>query len=919
VETHTFLFTDLEGSTRLWEAHPEAMRAALAEHDEILTKAIEGRGGKVFKHTGDGILAVFASAGDAVSAAADAQRAITSRPHPDVGTLRVRMAINTGEAEPRGDDYFGPSLNRASRLLAAAHGGQILVGLVTERLARLGEGLRLVDLGEHRIRDLVRPERVFQLAGPGLPSEFPPLVTLDETPNNLPILATSFVGRDQELAEVEKLVRGARLLTITGVGGAGKTRLALQAAASMSAEYPDGTWFVELAAITDPDLVASAAAGALGVAEQPGRSIVDSLVEHLEDANALIIVDNCEHVIGAGARLVDAILTGTGEVSIIATSRELLGIGGEVAYGMRSMTMPSDVSGVSARELARYDAVRLFVERAAASRPEFHLTEENGPAVAEICTRLDGMPLALELAAARIRSFSPQQIAEHLDRRFRLLTGGSRTALPRQQTLAAAIDWSYQLLEPAERELFERLSVFQGGFTLEAAEQVCSDDTIQAFDVLDLIPSLVDKSLVSADTDRVEARYGLMETIRQFARDLFDDHGRAEEFRRRHGEYFAGLAEAAEPHVRGVDERLWWGRIDADLDNLRQAMLWSTESEHPELGLRIAGAIWRFWWFTIRYSEGIRWLRTTLEAAGDQVDRIIAAKGHLGLGTLSGLVNLLDESERHLTESLEMYRQLDAEGVDPALLRHGYSAALINMTVFSSGDPDRAIAINEEAVEVSLRNDDRVGYSVAMGNIAENHARLGDLERARAEFEESIASSERVGSAFRLVEAIVQLGFVELSVAEPERAEQVFRRALVQAQAGGLIEYEAFAHTLIAVARHDMGVPDVRMEFAEQAAVAIQNEDFKKNLFFLGLWLAQRADMDLAAGDADSAALLLGGLEGLEVGGFELDWTHERRRRRVIDGLQQAMGEKELDAAKARGATLTVDELYQLVTAQPSV
>jgi len=917
VDTHTFLFTDLEGSTRLWEAHPEAMRAALAEHDEILTKAIAGRDGKVFKHTGDGILSVFTSAGDAVAAAADAQVAIAARPFPDVGTLRVRMAINTGEAEVRGDDYFGPALNRVSRLLGAAHGGQILVGLVTERLARLGENLRFVDLGEHRIRDLVRPERVFQLAGPGLSSEFPPLITLDEIPNNLPTLATSFVGRDQELAEVEKLVRGARLITITGVGGAGKTRLALQVAASMSGEFPGGTWLVELAAITDPDLVVSATARALGVAEQPGRPVIESLVEHLEANRTLLIIDNCEHVIGASAQLVNAILTETGEVSVIATSRELLGIGGEVAYGMRSMLLPAHAGTLSASELARYDAVRLFVERASASQPAFHLNEENAAAIAEICTRLDGMPLAIELAASRIRSFSPGQIADNLDRRFRLLTGGSRTALPRQQTLAAAIDWSYQLLDPAERSLFERLSVFQGGFTLEAAEQVTLGDGIEAFDVLDLIPSLVDKSLVSADTDRAEARYALLETIRQFARDLLDEHGRADEFRLRHAEFFVGLAEAAEPHVRGVDERLWWERIDADLDNLRQAMLWSAESHHPELGLRIAGAIWRFWWFNIRYSEGIRWLRSALDAAGESADRVLTAKAHLGLGTLSGFVGLFDESEAHLTTALELYRQLDQEGADPVLLRHGYSAALINLSAFIVDDPERSIEVNQEAVEVSRRHADPAGYTVAMGNIAEGHARLGDLARAREEFEESIASSEKLGSAFRLVEAIFQLGAVELNAGEPERAEQVFQRALAAARAGGLTEYEALARTVIAVAQHDLGVPDVRREFAQQAAIALENEDFRKNLFFLGLWVVDRADLDFTAGDMESAARLLGGLQGLEAGGFELDWTHEGRRRRVHEQLRDAMGDAEFEAALDRNSTLTIDEIYQLISALP--
>jgi predicted ATPase/class 3 adenylate cyclase len=917
METHTFLFTDLEGSTRLWEAHPEAMRAALVEHDGVLTKAITEHGGRVFKHTGDGMLSVFKSAGDAVAAAADAQIGIVNRPFPDVGTLKVRMAINTGGAEERDGDYFGPALNRASRLLDVAHGGQILVGLVTERLARLGGELRFVDLGERRIRDLARPERVFQLAGPGLPSGFPRLLTLDEIPNNLPTLATSFVGRDQELAEVEKLVRGARLVTVTGVGGAGKTRLALQVAASMSGHYPGGTWLVELASVTDPDLVVSAAARALGVPEQPGRPVLESLIEHLRAKRTMLIIDNCEHLITASARLVDTILTETSDVSIIVTSRELLGIGGEVAYGVRSMLLPMDPKTASASELARYDAIRLFVERAAASQPAFHLSEDTAPAIAEICTRLDGMPLAIELAAARIRSFSPQQIADNLDRRFRLLTGGSRTALPRQQTLAAAIDWSYQLLDPIERKLFERLSVFQGGFTLEAAEQVAVGDGIETFDVLDLIPSLVDKSLVSADTDRQEARYALLETIRQFARDLLDEHGKAEEYRLRHAEFFVELAEAAEPHVRGLDERLWWGRIDADIDNLRQTMLWSIESGHPELALRVSGALWRFWWFTIRYSAGLRWLHAALDAAGEDADRVLAAKAHLGIGTLAGFVALPHDSEEHLTRALELYRQLDAEGAEARDMKGGYSAALINLTAFMQHDPERGIEFNREAVEVAEKYGDLVGYAVAMGNIAEGHASMGDLALAREEFEESIAASERIGSAHRLVEAIFQLGSVELNAGEPERAEQVFRRALAAARGGGLTEYEALARTAITISRHDQGVPDQRREFAQQAAIALENEDFRKNLFFFGLWVVERADMDVSAQRIESAAQLMGGLRSLQDNGFEIDWTHHARRDRVLEQLRETMGDIEFEAAMDRYSTLTIEDLYRLIAASP--
>ncbi len=914
--TYTFLFTDLEGSTRLWETHPAAMQAALAEHDDVLSKAIGKHGGTVFKHTGDGMLAVFSSATDAIVAAAEAQRLIAGRSYPDIGTLGVRMAINTGDADARDDDYFGPALNRASRLLAAGSGGQILVGLVTERLAKRElEDLSLVDLGEYRLRDLARPSHIFQVVGPGLPREFPPLTTIDEIPNNLPTMATSFVGRDQELAEVEKLIRGARLVTLTGVGGAGKTRLAVQVAASMVGEFPGGTWLVELASITDPDLVVPATAAALGVAEQAGRPLLDSIIERLNNDDTLLIVDNCEHLITAGARLVDALLAGAPALRIIATSRELLGIGGEVAYGMRSLSLPEDTSDLGVHDLLRYDAIRLFAERAVASRPDFHLTDDNAAAVIEICRRLDGMPLALELAAARVRSFSSQQIADNLDRRFRLLTGGSRTALPRQQTLSAAIDWSYRLLTPVEQALFERLSVFQGGFTLEAAEQVCTDDVVDEFDMLELIPSLVDKSLVAADTDGSDTRYVLLETIRQFARDLLDEHGQADTFRRRHAEFFVGLAEAAEPHVRGADEQVWWGRIEADLDNLRQAVQWAMEAGSAELGLRIAAAIWRFWWFTVRFSEGVRWLRATLEAVDDACDPVLLAKGHLGLGSLAGFIGLPDEGEHHLRASLDLYRRLDAEGADPELMRHGYAASLINLSALVEMDWEAGVRYNEEALEVARRYDDLQGVTVALGNIAEYHAQRGDLDSARPKFEESISLSEQLGSAHRSFEAIYQLGAAELSAGECETAEQTFRRALHHAELGGLAEYVAFGRTQIAVARHDGGVPDMRAEFAAQAALALRNEEFRKVPFFLAGWLVQRADLDLAAGDLESAGRLIGASHALDEAGSPVDWVHLGRRGRVETALADDLDEVALADLYGRGADLNVDELFALITA----
>ncbi|MGH8946795.1 MAG: adenylate/guanylate cyclase domain-containing protein [Acidimicrobiia bacterium] len=629
----TFLFTDIEGSTRLWDRHPEAMRQALAAHDELVRKGVESQGGRIFKHTGDGVAAAFASAADALKASVEIQRRMTETAHPDIGVLTLRMAVHTGEAEERDGDYFGPPLNRTARLLSVAHGGQILVGHVTEQLAvgSLGEGVSLADLGEHRLQDLARVERIFQLKVAGLAGDFPPLRTPDIVPNNLPTLATSFVGRAQELAEVEKLIRGARLVTVTGVGGAGKTRLALQVAAELGNEFRGGIWLIELASITDPELIDAGAGDALGVGQQSGRSIREAIIDYLAEQEALLIVDNCEHLIHGAAEFIAEVMARAPGCRVIATSRELLGVGGEVAYGLRSLELPRRDESPPLSELARYDAVKLFLERAQAGLPNFRLTTQAAPAVTEICRRLDGMPLALELAAARLRSFSPQQIADHLDQRFRLLTGGSRTALPRQQTLSAAIDWSYRLLTEPERLLFDRLSVFHGGCTLDVVSEVCTDDHLDAFTVLELLPSLVDKSLVAVDTEGTEARYRLLETLRQFARDRLDETGTADEFRRRHARFFRDLAIEAGQHIRGPDETSWWARIDTELDNLRQAMTWAMEAGEPELALETAGGFWRFWWFKARWGEGVSWLQRTVEAAGPGVPEALAGSGPLGL------------------------------------------------------------------------------------------------------------------------------------------------------------------------------------------------------------------------------------------------------------------------------------------------
>jgi predicted ATPase/class 3 adenylate cyclase len=915
------LFTDIEGSTRLWEMHPDAMRAALAVHDDQVRKAVEVNDGVLFKHTGDGILAVFGSAADAATAAAAAQRAFAATAHPDVGALKVRMSVHSGPAEERDGDYFGQPLNRAARLMAAAHGCQVLVSLVSERLAAamLPDGVTLRPLGRHRLKDLTEPEEVFQLCIEGLSADFPPLRTPDIVPNNLPVMPTTFVGRDEELAEVEKLIRAARLVTLTGVGGAGKTRLSLQVAATLSEEeeFSDGVWFIELATVTDPEMVPAQAADALQLQERPGRPIRETLLEHLTGKSVLLVVDNCEHVISAAAELTEAVLRRSPDSRIIATSRELLGVGGEVAYGMRSMAMPRDLTGLGPVELARFDAVQLFKERAAAAKPDFQITAANAPAVAEICRRLDGMPLAIELAAARLRSFTPQQIADYLDQRFRILTGGARTALPRQQTLAAAIDWSFRLLDERERLLFERLSMFQGGFDLEAAQQVCSGDGLDEFDVFELVPTLVDKSLVNADVGGDAARYRLLETIRQFARDKLDEAGATDEVRRRHAEYFMALAEEAEPNVRGPREQEWWARLNRELDNLRLAMEWSIEAGEPELGLRLAGAMWRFWWFTARFSEGVEWLARMYDARGE-VEGGVLAKAMLGLGTLSGFINDRPTAETMLSQSIDVYRRLYAEGSDPATLKYGLSAALINYSATvaePNQDWDLMRALNEEALEVSRKLGDRAGETVALGNLAEDAAKRGDIERARMGYAESIATSRALNSAHRTVESIVQAASFEYGVKEFSRAATYLDEAVDLARSGDLSLWTHQAGSFRTFVGLDLGEADAYEAWKQHARALLADPEYRALRFFHRYLVLGRAAFDAADGRDRHAAVVMGILQHREEETSPIESDFHWRITELTETLSARLGAEDFAALVEHGKALGDADAFEALLA----
>jgi predicted ATPase/class 3 adenylate cyclase len=590
--TVTFLFTDIEGSTRRWEEHRDAMADALARHDAILEAAFLGHRGVVFSNTGDGMVAVFDSPHEAIASAFDAQLNLAEGAWPEeTGPLRVRMGIHTGEGVLVGDHYMNQPLNRCARLMAIGHGGQVLVSGATEPLVRGGlpEGVGLTDLGEHRLRDLSEPIRVFQVRHGSLPATFPPLRGLEHYRGNLPLQHNVLVGRVEELARNAQALDASPVVTLTGVGGVGKTRLALQVAAEVLPRFKDGAWFCELASVRDPDRVADEVAGVFQVSARPGMSLEESLVAFFSDQSLLLVLDNCEHLLRPVAALVARIEGACPGVKVLATSREGLNVRGEQIMVVPSLGVPEEGAGLEV--LAACEAVQLFTDRARAVKADFSVDPTNAEGVAQVCTRLDGVPLAIELAAARIGAMTPSELARRLDRRFRLLTRGDRVAIERHQTLRATIDWSYELLSDAEQRLLTRLSVFAGGFTLEAAEAVCAGGPIEFDDVLDLLASLVARSLVVAVATGTETRYRLLETIRQYGEERLAEAGEVDALRARHADHYIEFAGMAYRGMYGSKQLEWGTRFASEHDNLLAAMAFALDAQDVERAMGLLSAM----------------------------------------------------------------------------------------------------------------------------------------------------------------------------------------------------------------------------------------------------------------------------------------------------------------------------------------
>ena len=828
--TVTFLLTDIEGSTRLWEDDGDAMREGLALHDTIIREAVAHHDGFVFATGGDGFAVSFARAADAIAAAGSAQLALSAQELPP-----VRMGVHTGETEERDGDYFGNAVNRAARLMAIGHGGQVLVSQAT---AQLVGDVELHDLGEHRLRDLSQPERVFQLIVAGTKRDFPPLRSLDTLPTNLPVQLTTFVGRDDELEHITGLVVEHRLVTITGVGGVGKTRVALQVSAELLPGQRDGVWLCELASAEDDDALADVVALALRAPARPALSLLESIVEFLRTKELLLVVDNCEHLLTAASRLVERVLRTCPGVRVLATSREGLGVPGEHLWPLRSLSMPGRSEPFDV--VAASDAVQLFVDRAGSVDPSFALDEHDAQAVAEICRRLDGIPLAIELAAARVAAMAPTEIASLLDERFRLLTGGRRRAVERHHTLRATVDWSYSLLDETERVVFDRLGVFAGTFDASAAQSVAASDGIERFDVLDALGELVAKSMLGAEHEDGRTRYQLLETLRQYALEQLDEHNETDTFRRRHAEHYAAFAERIGPLLLGTEELVWRPRLKVEVDSLRAAVGWAIERDSDddrELALVILASLARE--VVLDRGSGMGgWAERAIEATSqsssplrptvmviaafgafhrgdfDRAERlaveafagtresdppmsawaqmavanITASRGDLGraLELLDDVASWLPQTsiyDRHTIHSVIALYTILGGDVDAAVASArialeaarglGQPSALAiahyaNGMVQAEVDPDTARRHCEASIALTDGGASDVVYANALCVLAQLFERAGDIQNAMRTLRESIAYSDSIGDRPPMVGALHTAGKLLARVASPE-------------------------------------------------------------------------------------------------------------------------------------------------------
>jgi predicted ATPase/class 3 adenylate cyclase len=911
--TATFLFTDIERSTEMWERHRSEMRAALERHDSVLRDVIRACGGQVFKEVGDAFHAVFPDAAGAVAAAVAIQRSLKAEAWETPEPILVRIALHSGDALQRDGDFFGPTLNRTARILAAGHGGQILLSQSVERLVqdRFPEGTALRDMGERRLKDLDRPERLFQLVADDLQVDFPPLRTLDARPHNLPAQATPLIGRERELRAVRDLVlrRDTRLVTLTGPGGTGKTRIALQVAAEVIDVFSDGVFFVNLTTVREPERLAAAILQAVDVTPESGEMAETALRAWLARRELLLLLDNFEQIVVAAPRVASLLGDAPG-LNVLVTSQAALRIRGEHAYPVGPLELPAERPADLAA-IAGNDAVALFVERAQAMRADFELDETNADAVAAIVRQLDGLPLAIELAASRIQLFPPQALLRRLEQRFDVLSTRARDVPDRHRTLRNAITWSYELLDQDEKALFRRQAVFDGGFALDSAEEVCSPPE-DPLDVMEGLSSLIDKSLLQQrPTVLGEPRFERLRTVLAFAVECLEQSGEADRWRRRHAEHFAELAEGVDEAISSQgDAKSRLDRVALEVDNMRAAVKWALDRGEAELAVRLCGSIPALWFRTGTLEEGKEWL-----------ERAIALRDALSESARARALNLLGrvrqiggdnspEVEAAFQESLGIYRRLS----DP----RGVARALMNLGNLKrrARELDEAEPLFQEALEIYAGLGEAYGQGGALLNLGDLHNARGDRTRARSYFEEARDITRRGGARVTYAYALQYLGTMAVMDGDLDRAEELYQKSRQEFEDLGARPGRAWSLYYLAVVARERGDGErARALFAE----ALRCVHELGHMPGVALALIGLAGLEHAEGHHRRAAVLLAVAREIHRrASLSMSQVEEKTMQEIEDASRAALGPQELDRAMAEGRQLSADQAVALALSSTS-
>jgi len=921
--TVTFLLTDVQDSTRAWLRDPDAMSVALARHDALIERLVAEHGGHVVRPRGEGDsrFAVFVRPSDALAGACAVQLAFAEERWPLAEPLRVRMAIHTGETQLRLGDYYGPAINRCARLRGVAHGGQVIVSAVTADLVReaLSPGLGLRDLGLHQLKDLDRAERVWQLLHPRLPPDFPPLGSVPATLHNLPNQLNSFVGRDQAVAELDGLLDTARLVTLIGSGGIGKTRLALAVAASLldAVDFPDGVWLADLAALSDDGLLVEVVAASVGVHEEPGRPLRETLLQVLRSRSLLLLLDNCEHVLDACAALADELLSHCSKLRILATSREPLRIASERVWRVPLLPVPDPGDTLTLDELTNCPSVCLFVERAQAVEPSFALSAQNSIAVAAICARLDGLPLALELAAARSRVLAPDQILARLDDAFKLLIGGSRSAPTRQQTLRATLDWSLHLLETEGQRRFEALAVFAGSFDLDAVEAVWTVENPPpqlVRDSLEVLTELVDRSLVMLQPRAGAMRYRLLEPVRQYAQQRLIARGEWEAHRARHAEYFLNLVERGEQGLQGSEQTTWVTRLHLEHDNIRVALRRALDAHEVATALRIAAALPHFWRHAGFRNEGRQWIEQSLDQGGEAPPQVRAKALHAA-AELAVAQGDFRGARVRFEAALEVWRGLGNQaGVAAALPQYG---RVLARTATSPQAHHEAVSALEQAVALNreLGRQFWTGWALLfLGNTAWEHAELQSAAAALGEAEEIF---RRLGESHAHAHALFMVGAVLRDQGHLDRAQPLIEDSLASSRA---IKCESGA----AESLYHLALLNRVRGWTQQAEKeGVESLDLQhrlRNLGELAVCTELLGGLAIDQGQPQRTVRLYAAASAMrETIGVPMPARQWPARELELDAARRALGAKQYRSEWAAGESLTVDQLVEYATAPSAV